>query len=128
MNMKAVFIVIAVILSISGAYGYNFYQQGHLRQQQLADYEKHVKQLLLQVEATSRRRLDYEKQIGQLESELIKLSSQLTSVLNQLQIAESQTDPDYRELETAIRRRITDEFQQEADRSPANSRLNLVRQ
>ncbi len=126
--MKTILIIIAVILSISVAFGLNAYQQSRLHQQQLADYEQHVKQLLSQVETNALQRLTNEKQVDELESELTMLTSQLTSVLNQLQIAQSQADPDYQELETEIRRRITNEFQALADISPSKSRLNLVKQ
>lgn len=126
--MKTILIIVAVILSISGAFGLNAYQQSRLHQQQLADYEQHVKQLLSQVETNALQRLTNEKQVDELESELTMLTSQLTSVLNQLQIAQSQADPDYQELETEIRRRITNEFQALAEISPSKSRLNLVKQ
>jgi len=126
--MKTVLVIAAIILTISGAYAFNAFQQSRLNERQLVDYEKHVKQLLSQVEANSLQRLAYAKQIGELESELIMLTSQLTSVLNQLQVAQSQADPDYQELEAEMRRRITNEFQAVAESNPSDSRLNLVRQ
>ena len=51
--MKTVLVIATIILTISGAYAFNAFQQSRLNERQLIDYEKHVKQLLSQVEANS---------------------------------------------------------------------------
>ena len=114
-------------LAIAGAYSYSLLQRNQSQQQQLDDYQLHVEQLLSQVEENSLQRIDDEKQIGALQSQLTVLRSQLTAASNRLQIAQQQSDPDYQQVEREIRQQVRQELQLQSEQSPERNRVNLLR-
>jgi hypothetical protein len=83
---------------------------------------------MAQVEENSRQRLQDEKLIRELESELNTLGSQLTVVSNQLELAEQQVDPDYERIEAEIREQLSYEYDRPTDSSGGDPRVNLIRQ
>lgn len=121
-------LAIAILIAGSG-YAYLLIEQNQLKDQQVSDYRAQVSQLLSETETNSLARLDYEKQIGSLQSEVNTLSSQLTSVSNQLQMAQQESEsPDIRALEQEIRQQLVEEFQQQDNVANAGSRTGLVKQ
>ena len=124
--MKIVISVLAIGLVAGSVYAYNVQQQGQFARQQIDDYERQVNRLMSQVEDNSRLRLRFENRLGELESELTTLGSQLISTARELELAQKQVNPEYLQLEREIRQRITSELQtRTADRNPA-SRLSLL--
>ena len=124
--MKIVISILAIGLFAGSVYAYNAQQESQLRQQQIEDYERQVNRLMSQVEDNSRLRLSFENRLGELESELTTLSSQLISTARELELAQKQVNPEYLQLEREIRQRITSELQtQSEERNPA-SRLSLL--
>ena len=124
--MKIVITVLAIGLVAGSVYAYNAQQQSQFALQQIEDYERQVNRLLSQVEDNSRLRLSFEDRLGELESELTTLGSQLISTTRELELAQKQVNPEYLQLEREIRQRITSELQtRTADLNPA-SRLSLL--
>ena len=124
--MKIVISILAIGLFAGSVYAYNAQQESQLRQQQIEDYERQVNRLMSQVEDNSRLRLSFENRLGELESELATLGSQLISTARELELAQKQVNPEYLQLEREIRQRITSELQiQSEERNPA-SRLSLL--
>jgi len=126
--MKNTIIFAIVIFGIGGVFAFDSIQSNKLQQQQLADYDKQVQQLLTQVENNSLKRLEYEKEIQQLSSQLITTNSQLTALSNQLQASQQQINPDYQEIEAQIRQKVRNELQQETESRDSNSRIELIKQ
>ena len=125
--MKIILGLVSAILIAGSGFAYQLIEQNQLKEDQLGDYRAQVSQLLSATEASSRARLEYEKQIDELQSEVNTLSSQLTAVSNQLLTAQ-QESPDTRALEQEIRQRVIAEFQQQRDTGTSVSRTNLARQ
>ena len=125
--MKILLAVSVILLLGSSLSAVSLYQENRSQQSRLDDYQDHVQQLLSQVEEISRNRLDYEKQLAQLSSDLTRSNSQLISLSNQLQAAEDQADPDYAELENTIRARLAAEFSQQ-NNAQTGSTTALLRQ
>ncbi|HJO10980.1 MAG TPA: hypothetical protein QGI39_02935, partial [Gammaproteobacteria bacterium] len=96
--MKIILGLVSAILIAGSGFAYQLIEQNQLKEDQLGDYRAQVSQLLSATEASSRARLEYEKQIDELQSEVNTLSSQLTAVSNQLLTAQ-QESPDTRALE-----------------------------
>lgn len=65
--------------------------------------------MLVDVEANTLRRLDYERQISELQNQLLTASNQVQTLDSQLVQAREQIDPDFQRMETDLRRRITAE-------------------
>ncbi|NKB32580.1 MAG: hypothetical protein GKR91_05730 [Pseudomonadales bacterium] len=118
-------ILIAVTTSAAALY---FYLQSAADSTRLADYESHVQQLLSQAEDNSRQRIQQEREISELRSELNTLGSQLTAVSNQLGIAEAQTDPNYERVEAEIRRQVIVEYEEANPDRLTNQRVDLIQQ
>ena len=126
--MKPVLITSVIALIFASALLLTVQRESR-QQQQLADYERHVQDLLSDVEAGSRRRLELENQLEAVRSECNTLNSQLTSVNDQLEKVEQQANPDYQLMESDIRRQLSYEFlQQERQLDPINPRVNLLQQ
>ena len=126
--MKTSLGILAILLILGGAYGYNANQNSLLNEQQLASYQQQVQSLLTQVEESSLKSLEQEKQIRQLQSDLLSSNSQLTSVANQLQSTQEQVSPDFQRLESRIRQEVSAELQQQSNQRDTTSRLGLIRQ
>lgn len=121
--------VAALVLALGGSLVAFTEWQRHQRQdQQLLAYEQHVQQLLGEVENTSLRRIDTEKQLEQMRTTLTELRNQLTGVNNQLQVAQEQINPEYEAMETRIRREVRSEMQAQRPAPVANPRTELLRQ
>ena len=124
--MKIVISILAIGFLAGSVYAYNAQHQSQLRQQQIEDYERQVNRLMSQVEDNSRLRLSFENRLGELESELTTLGSQLISTARELELAQKQVNPEYLQLEREIRQRITSELQTQSEgRNPA-SPLSLL--
>ncbi len=124
--MKIVISILAIGFLAGIVYAYNAQHQSQLRQQQIEDYERQVNRLMSQVEDNSRLRLSFENRLGELESELTTLGSQLISTARELELAQKQVNPEYLQLEREIRQRITSELQTQSEgRNPA-SPLSLL--
>ncbi|PCJ23712.1 MAG: hypothetical protein COA96_11205 [SAR86 cluster bacterium] len=124
--MKILIAAIVIVVGAGGVFSFNAAQQSALQEQQLTGYEKQVIQLLSQVEDYSVLRLEHEKQIQQLNSQLTTTSSQLTALSNQLQIVQQKVNPDYQKLENEIRQRLNREIQSQSTNT--GSRASLIRQ
>ena len=125
--MKIILSFAIAILLVTSAYAYRLSEQNQLKQQQVNGYREQVSQLLSETEATSRARLEYEKQIDSLQSEVNTLNSQLTSVSSQLQLAQQQS-PDIQALEQEIRQQVIAQYQQRDNRAATGSRAGLTKQ
>ena len=109
--------VIAIGAALS-ATGYALYGAQLERQQrsQLADYSAQLEQVLAQVEDNTRRRLDYEKQIADLRSQLLLANNKVQNLDAELNQTKELIDPDYQQMEQQMRQRISAEFQRQAAR------------
>ena len=126
--MKPVLIASAIALIFASALLLTLQRENRQRQQ-LADYERHVQDLLSEVEAGSHRRLDLLDQLESLRSERNVLDSQLISVNDQLAKVQQQANPDYQRMEEVIRRQLSYEYQeQERQLSTIDPRVNLLQQ
>lgn len=121
-------LVLAVTVCVASFFAYSNFQQRQIQQQQLANYQQQLEQLLAAGEENSRLRLGLESQIEELQSELVTLNSQLTSSTNELQLAEQRSNPDYQALERDIRQRVDAEYRQRQQQENPDSRIDLVRQ
>lgn len=126
--MKIIISVFAIGLVAGSIYAYNTLQQNQFQQQLLEDYERQVSRLMSQVEDNSRLRLSYESRVGELESELNTLSSQLTSTINELALAQKQANPEYLQLEREIRKQINSQLQRQSEEHNPSSQLDLLKQ
>lgn len=124
--MKILISILAIGLVAGSVYAYNAQQQSQFYVQQIEDYQRQVNRLMSQVEDNSRLRLRFENRLGELESELSTLGSQLISTSRELALAQKQVNPEYLQLEREIRQRISSELlSQSEDRNPT-SRLSLL--
>ena len=64
--MKIVLVLALAILLIGSGYAYQLTEQNRLKEQQVSDYQVQVEQLLSEVEANGRARLQYQWQIDEL--------------------------------------------------------------
>ena len=114
------------ILVASLAFG--MYRMQVRDQQQNADHQLMVEQLLEAVERGTARRLDDERLIGELRSTISELRSQVASSASQLEFAQQQVNPEYEVMERQIRREVTRELQSRPIPRAALSKSDLVRQ
>jgi len=115
------------LVAVTAAFAINLYQDNRAHQAKLDAYENHVQRLMSQVEDIRMNRINFEKEIEQLQSDLALSKSQLTSLSNQLQSALEKVDPDYAQIENDIRDRVAAEFAQPSNYQPQSS-VALVRQ
>ena len=124
--MKTLAAFTLLLILVSGV-AFSEWRSNARNEQQLLDYERHVQQLLSDIENNSLRRLDAEKQIDQLGRDLTELRSQLSSMGNQLQTAQQQVNPEYEVMEQRIRRELRRELQ-EQQAAAASPKTSLIRQ
>tara|TARA_B100000315_G_scaffold72490_1_gene66046 strand:+ start:274 stop:1128 length:855 start_codon:yes stop_codon:yes gene_type:complete len=118
-----------ILVIAASAYLYSLQRENRRHEQQLADYEQHVQELLAQVETGSRQRVALQNQLDDLLSERNTLNSQLTSVEDQLDEVEQQLNPDYQQIESEIRQQISYELQQqEIERNNIDPRVKLLQE
>lgn len=124
--------VVVVSLATVAALGTGIlmeWQRYQRQERQIAAYGQHVQELLSEVEASSKRRLEAENELAQMRSTLAEVSSQITSVNNQLQAAQEQIDPEYAAMEQRIRREVRAELQtQRPPQQTATPKTTLLRQ
>jgi chromosome segregation ATPase len=121
--------VAGLLILSCGVYGYTLYRGNQSQAQQLTDYSEYVAQLLSQVESNTLQRVENDKLIQQLRSDLNTASSQLTAASNQLMVTQEQVSPDYQRLESEIRNRINNELrQQQESRTEDGAQLALIKQ
>lgn len=126
--MRTPLLISTTIAVLASAVALYFYSQDAANNTRMADYNDHLQQLLSRAEANSMQRLEQEREIAQLRSELNTLSSHLTVVSNQLAIAEQRSDPDYAELEREIRRQVQIEYDSYQSNQQLNQRVGLIQQ
>ena len=126
--MKIIIGLIAILVTSGSLLAYYLMQQDQRQTQQLSDYEKHVQQLLQEIEQGSLKRLNSEKEIARLQSEVTVLESGLMSVTSQLDSAQQQVAPEYEALERQIRRQVRSELQNQETQSVASSNTRLIRE
>jgi len=120
-------VLVLAMLLIGGGYAYRLTEQNQLNDQQVSDYQVQVGQLLSEIEANSRTRQQYQRHIDDLQGEANSLSSQLTSVANQLRQAQ-QGSADIQVLEQELRQQLSVEFLQAGAGSSPGLRTVLVKQ
>ncbi|MBQ15115.1 MAG: hypothetical protein QGG67_04980 [Gammaproteobacteria bacterium] len=127
--MNKIIAALGFLTIASGAVGFGLYLDNQSNSVQLTEYSDYVEQLLSQVETNSLLRIEDEKLIEQLRSELNTTTSQLTAASNQLEVTQEQVSPDYQRLESEIRNRVSNELRrQEESRSEYGKQLDLIRQ
>ncbi len=129
MNSKTA-IASAALVAVS-IYCAVLFNKNSSQQEQLADYRQHVDQLLSQIEDATVDRLSLQQQLQQLENNIVTQNSRFSSVSQQLNDARKQISPDYQQIESDLRQRLTREISQElqaANESPLSPRLNLLKQ
>jgi len=96
-------------------------------QRLLVDYDNQVDQLLANIEATTRRRVEAENMAQELQAQLARTSTRIQNLDRQLQQAQQKIDPDYQQVEQRIRAQVTRQFQQQqALTEPRNSVASLI--
>ena len=115
-------------LTTLGVVGAVEWQRNQRQEQQITAYEQHVQQLLDEVEASSLRRLEAEKELEQMRSSLAEVRSQITSVNNRLEEAQEQINPEYDAIEQRIRREIRAELQTQRPQQTSTSKTSLLRE
>lgn len=127
--MKTPMLVVSLAATVTvGVIGFFEWQRHQRQEQQLQAYELHVQQLLGEVENSSLRRIDAETQLRQMRDSISEVRSQMTSVNNQLQVAQDRINPDYEAMEQRIRREVRSELQTQRPTQVANSKTDLLRQ
>jgi len=127
--MRPIAIGSTILVIAASATLYSLQRENRRHEQQLADYQQHVQELLTQVEAGSRQRIGLQNQLDDLLSESNTLNSQLTSAEDQLDEAEQQLNPDYQRIESEIRQQISYELQQqEIERNNIDPRVSLLQE
>lgn len=124
-SVLAISLTTVTTLGVVGVAEWQRYQR---QEQQISAYEQHVQKLLGEVEASSVRRLDAEKELEQMRSALAEVRSQITSVNNQLQVAQAQISPEYAAMEQRIRREVRAELQPQRPQQTSSSKTTLLRQ
>ncbi|MSR10229.1 MAG: hypothetical protein EXR84_00290 [Gammaproteobacteria bacterium] len=127
--MKTPLFIFVLLATLTGSAITFLEWQRHQRQdQQLLAYEQHVQQLLGEVENTSLRRIDTEKQLEQVRATLAEIRSQMTAVSSQLQVAQEKVNPEYEAMEQRICREVRSELQAQRPATPilTNSKTDLL--
>ncbi len=125
----AVPILLSLLLLIAGGYQWlNMNQRNAIQAQQLADYERHVADLMNEIEAASRSRLELERGLDALEDESNALRSQLRVASDRLAVAETRIDPDYQALESEIEQRLRREMRRQEEAEMIDPRVEMLRQ
>jgi len=116
-------LIIATTGFVAAAY---FYSENASNRSAIENYDAHVQQLLSQAEENSRERLQLNAELADLRSDLTSLRSQLTATTDQLAIAESQTDPNFQQLEVEIRERVEREYEEFQAEHRVSERVGLI--
>lgn len=127
--MKTQMLVLSLAaVAVGGIVAFTEWQRHQRQEQQLQAYAQHVQLLLGEVENTSLRRIDAEKQLTELRNSFAELRNQLTSVNDNLQVAQERINPEYEAMEQRIRREVRSELQAQRPVAVANSKSDLLRQ
>lgn len=127
--MKTQMLVLSLAaVAVGGIVAFTEWQRHQRQEQQLQAYAQHVQLLLGEVENTSLRRIDAEKQLTELRNSFAELRSQLSSVNDNSQVAQERINPEYEAMEQRIRREIRSELQAQRPVAVANSKSDLLRQ
>ncbi|MEQ8955644.1 MAG: hypothetical protein RL120_16045, partial [Gammaproteobacteria bacterium] len=84
-------------------------------------------QQLEQVEESSRQRLELEKELDRLRTELTQSRNSQTALNRELETARQQADPDYERMEQQIREQVASEYRQRNRDTQSDSRQSLSR-
>ncbi len=106
-----------VVLPVVAVYAFSVQQANWQQEQQLAVSRDQLQQMLVDIEANTLRRLDYERQISELQKQLLTASNQVQTLDSQLVQAREQIDPDFQRMETDLRRRIAAENTRQIQRA-----------
>ncbi len=87
-------------------------QDNDLLKQQVADHTRIKEQLLLEVENSTRRRLEFEQQIANLQDNVLSSASEISHLSDQLKLTKAMVNPQYQEIESTIRRQFEIEYRQ----------------
>lgn len=97
--MKSAFVVVSLVILAGLAFGvFSLQLNNSSLQEQLALAQGYSQQLQEQTELNTRQRLAFEKQLEELQDQLLSTSSQLTSIDAALKEARSQANPEYEAL------------------------------
>lgn len=117
--------LLTVALSL---FAYSEHRRSQLLEQQLADYDKQVAQLLTQIENRSLEAIAVERRLRTLENEVDGRDNQIAALSRQLETAQQQIDPDFERIEQQMRQQIRREMQASSNAASLDPRTSLIRQ
>lgn len=117
--------LLAIALSV---FAYSEHRRSQLLEQQLADYDNQVAQLLTQIENRSLEAIAADRRLRTLENEVDGRDNQIAALSRQLETAQQRIDPDLERIEQQMRQQIRREMQASSSASSLDPRTSLIRQ
>jgi len=117
--------LLAIALSV---FAYSEHRRSQLLEQQLADYDNQVAQLLTQIETRSLEAIAADRRLRTLENEVDGRDNQIAALSRQLETAQQRIDPDLERIEQQMRQQIRREMQTSSSASSLDPRTSLIRQ
>jgi len=103
-------------------------QRKNLLSQQDAEYDRQNSQLLLQIENNSLNKLETQKKLRSMQSELTNRDGAIAALSRQIERAQQLRDPDYQEIESQIRLQVTSEIHTRDSAESSDPRMRLLKQ
>lgn len=123
-----VLVSVSLLAIILAGLAYSEHGRNTQLEQQIADFDRQVDQLLTQIENRSLEGIANDRRLRALEDEISGRDNQIAALSRQLETAQQQIDPDYERVEQQMRQQLRREMQASSNASSPDPRLSLVRQ